>query len=154
MAWLLKRSTLGFSFRMVGANQNAARTAGINIRRATVIVLTLSGGLAGLAGMIQLCGTDYFLSSGYGGNVGFNAITVALLGRNRPVGIFLGAILFSALDVGGRFMQATTGIPLPLIEVIQAVIVFFVATPGLVNEVYRIRGRNVGQGQLTQGWGA
>ena len=139
---------------MVGANPNAARTAGIDIRRATVLVLTISGALVGLAGMVQVCGTDFFISSGYGGNIGFNAITVALLGRNRPLGVVLGAFLFAALDVGGRYMQATTGIPLDLTEVIQAIIVFMVATPALVNEVYRIRGRNVGQGLLTQGWGA
>lgn len=154
VAWLLRRGTIGFGFRMVGANPNAARVAGVNIARATILVLAISGALAGLAGMVQLSGTDYFLSSGYGGNVGFNAITVALLGRNRPLGVVLGAILFSALDVGGRFMQGATNIPLDLTEVIQAVIVFFVATPGLVNEVYRIRGRNVGQSTLTQGWSA
>jgi len=154
VAWLLRRGTIGFSFRMVGANPNAARVAGVDIARATILVLTISGAIAGLAGMVQLSGTDYFLSSGYGGNVGFNAITVALLGRNRPLGVVLGAMLFSALDVGGRYMQGTTTIPLDLTQVIQAIIVFFVATPGLVNEVYRIRGRNVGQSTLTQGWSA
>jgi simple sugar transport system permease protein len=104
--------------------------------------------------MISLCGSDYFLSAGYGGTVGFDCITVALLGRNRPIGIVLGSLLFAALNVGGRYMQASTGIPLDLASVIQAIIVFFVATPGLVNEVYRLRGMNVGQGLLTRGWAA
>ncbi|MGA9077806.1 MAG: ABC transporter permease [Acidimicrobiales bacterium] len=154
VSWLLRRGTLGFGFRVVGANQDAARVAGINIRRSTILVLVISGGLAGLAGMISLCGSDYFLSSGYGGTVGFDCITVALLGRNRPIGIVLGSLLFAALNVGGRYMQASTGIPLDLASVIQAIIVFFVATPGLVNEVYRLRGMNVGQGLLTRGWAA
>ncbi|MGP8163597.1 MAG: ABC transporter permease [Acidimicrobiales bacterium] len=154
VSWLLRRGTLGFGFRVVGANPNAARVAGINIRRATILVLVISGGLCGLAGMTSLCGADYFLSSGYGGTVGFDCITVALLGRNRPVGIVLGSLLFAALNVGGRYMQASTGIPLDLASVIQAIIVFFVATPGLVNEVYRLRGMNVGQGLLTRGWAA
>jgi simple sugar transport system permease protein len=154
VSWLLRRGTLGFGFRVVGANPNAARVAGINIRRATILVLVISGGLCGLAGMTSLCGADYFLSSGYGGTVGFDCITVALLGRNRPIGIVLGSLLFAALNVGGRYMQASTGIPLDLASVIQAIIVFFVATPGLVNEVYRLRGMNVGQGLLTRGWAA
>ncbi|MGA8297727.1 MAG: ABC transporter permease [Acidimicrobiales bacterium] len=154
VAWILRRSSIGFSFRMAGTNPDAARVAGVNIARTTVIVFLICGALAGLAGMVQLNGTDYFLSSGYGGLYGPDAITIALLGRNRPLGVFFGAMLFSALDVGGRFMQATTSIPLDLTQVIQAVIIFFVATPGLVNEVYRIRGRNVGQSLLTQGWGA
>jgi simple sugar transport system permease protein len=154
VSWLLRRGTLGFGFRVVGANPDAARVAGIKISRATILVLVISGGLAGLAGMISLCGSDYFLSSGYGGTVGFDCITVALLGRNRPIGIVLGSLLFAALNVGGRSMQASTGIPLDLASVIQAIIVFFVATPGLVNEVYRLRGMNVGQGLLTRGWAA
>jgi simple sugar transport system permease protein len=154
VSWLLRRGTLGFGFRVVGANQDAAKVAGINVRRATILVLVISGGLAGLAGMISLCGSDYFLSAGYGGTVGFDCITVALLGRNRPIGIVLGSLLFAALNVGGRYMQASTGIPLDLASVIQAIIVFFVATPGLVNEVYRLRGMNVGQGLLTRGWAA
>ena len=154
VSWLLRRGTLGFGFRVVGANQDAAKVAGINVRQATILVLVISGGLAGLAGMISLCGSDYFLSAGYGGTVGFDCITVALLGRNRPIGIVLGSLLFAALNVGGRYMQASTGIPLDLASVIQAIIVFFVATPGLVNEVYRLRGMNVGQGLLTRGWAA
>jgi len=154
IAWILRRSSMGFSFRMAGANQDAARVAGVSIQRTTVIVFLICGALAGLAGMVQLNGTDTFLSSGYGGLYGPDAITIALLGRNKPLGVFFGAMLFSALDVGGRYMQAATTIPLDLTQVIQAVIIFFVATPGLVNEVYRIRGKNLGQGMLTQGWGA
>ena len=88
-----------------------------------------------------MSGTDFFLSTGYGGNIGFNAITVALLGRNRPVGVFLGSLLFAALITGGRNMQAATGIPIDLTTVIQAIIVFFVATPALVREIFRLRTR-------------
>ena len=98
----------------------------------TILVLTISGALVGMAGMATLSGTDFFLSTGYGGNTGFNAITVALLGRNSPGGIVLGSLLFAALISGGRNMQAVTGIPIDLTTVIQAVIVFMVATPALV----------------------
>ncbi|MDA8292108.1 MAG: ABC transporter permease [Actinomycetota bacterium] len=153
-SWFTRRSTAGFAFRVIGSNPKAGRTAGIDVRKVTTAVLALSGALAGLAGMATLSGTDFFLSSGYGGNIGFDAITVALLGRNRPVGVFLGALLFAALDTGGRNMQAATGIPLDLAFVIQAIIVFFVATPSLVREIYRLResGASIGQ-VLSKGWG-
>ena len=137
--WFTKKSTLGFSFRVIGLNPDAGKTAGMDVRKVTIIVLTLSGALAGLAGMATLSGTDFFLSSGYGGNIGFDAITVALLGRNRPLGVFLGSLLFAAMITGGRSMQAATGIDLDLTTVIQAIIVFMVATPALVREIYRLK---------------
>jgi simple sugar transport system permease protein len=153
-SWFMRRSTLGFEFRVIGANPSAGRTAGIDARRATVLVLTISGALVGLAGMSTLAGTDFFLSAGYGGGNGFNAITVALLGRNKPLGVVFGALLFAALSTGGRYMQATTGIPLDLTSVIQAVIVFLVATPALVREIFRLREAGAGKILLfTKGWG-
>jgi simple sugar transport system permease protein len=125
----------------------------MDVRKVTVAVLTLSGALAGLAGMATLSGTDFYLSSGYGGNVGFNAITVALMGRNKPIGVLLGSLLFAALETGGRNMQAVTGIPIDLTTVIQAIIVFFVATPALVREVFRLRDTGAGVTRvMTKGW--
>jgi ABC-type uncharacterized transport system permease subunit len=152
-SWFMKRSTLGFTFRVIGSNPDAGRTAGMDAKLATILVLTISGALVGLAGTSTLAGTDFFLSSGYGGGTGFNAITVALLGRNKPGGVVLGALLFAALDTGGRYMQAATGIPLDLTTVIQAVIVFFVATPALIREIFRLR--QAGSGKIllfTKGW--
>jgi general nucleoside transport system permease protein len=152
-SWFMNRSTLGFTFRVIGSNADAGRTAGMDSRRATVLVLTISGALVGLAGMSTLAGTDFFLSSGYGGAVGFNAITVALLGRNKPLGVVLGSLLFAALITGGRYMQAATGIPIDLTTVIQAVIVFFVATPALVREIYHLRPSGANKILLfTKGW--
>ena len=151
--WFTRKSTLGFSFRVIGLNPDAGRVAGMNTKRTTILVLTLSGALAGLAGMATLSGTDFFLSSGYGGDIGFYAITVALLGRNRPFGVFLGSLLFAALDTGGRSMQAATGVPLDLTTVIQAIIVFFVATPLLVREIYRLKPVTGTQTSvLSKGW--
>ncbi|MDA8303161.1 MAG: ABC transporter permease [Actinomycetota bacterium] len=154
-AWFMKRGTLGFEFKVIGANPSAGRTAGMDASKATILVLTISGALVGLAGMSTLSGTDFFLSSGYGGNNGFNAITVALLGRNRPLGVVLGSLLFAALSTGGRYLQANTNIPLDLTQVIQAVIVFLVATPALVREIFRLREAGAGKILLfTKGWGA
>ncbi|MGB9111598.1 MAG: ABC transporter permease [Acidimicrobiales bacterium] len=151
--WLMRRSRLGFSFKVIGLNPDAGKTAGMDARLITVLVLTISGALIGMAGMATLSGTDFFLSSGYGGNTGFNAITVALLGRNSPGGIVLGSLLFASLISGGRNMQAVTGIPIDLTTVIQAVIVFMVATPALVREVFRLREARGGQARIaTKGW--
>jgi general nucleoside transport system permease protein len=153
MSWFMRRSTLGFTFRVIGSNPDAGRTAGMDSQRATILVLTISGALVGLAGMSTLAGTDFFISSGYGGGIGFNAITVALLGRNKPIGVVLGSLLFAALGTGGRYMQAATGIPLDLTTVIQAVIVFFVATPALIREIFRLREAGAGKILLfTKGW--
>lgn len=151
--WFVGRSRTGFTFKVIGMNPDAGRTAGMEVRRVTVAALTLSGALAGLAGMATLSGTDYYLSTGYGGSIGFNAITVALMGRNKPSGVLIGALLFAALQTGGRNMQAVTGIPIDLTTVIQAIIVFFVATPALVREVFRLRDTGVGATRvMTKGW--
>lgn len=153
--WLMRRSRLGFSFKVIGLNPDAGKTAGMDARLITVLVLTMSGALVGMAGMATLSGTDFFLSTGYGGNTGFNAITVALLGRNNPGGIVLGSLLFAALISGGRNMQAVTGIPIDLTTVIQAVIVFMVATPALVREVFRLRDLPGEDARIaTKGWAA
>jgi simple sugar transport system permease protein len=150
----MRRSRLGFSFRVIGLNPDAGKTAGMDVGRATILVMMMSGALAGLAGMATLSGTDFFLSTNYGGALGFSAITVALLGRNRPGGVVLGSLLFAALISGGRGMQAATGIPNDLTTVIQAIIVFFVATPALVREVFHLRDTGAGLTPIgTKGWG-
>lgn len=156
--WFLERSSLGFDFRVTGANPSAARTSGINPKRVIVLVFLISGGLAGLAGVTQVAGTTHYIDGGFligNAGIGFTAITVALLGRNKPIGIVWGSLLFAALGVGGRSMQAVTGIPLDLATVIQSAVVLFVATPVLVQEIFRIRSSNASSIQLaTKGWGA
>ena len=152
-SWFMNRSTLGFSFKVSGSNPDAARTAGISTSKVTILVFAISGLFAGMAGMATLSGTNFFLSSGYGGTIGFDAITVALLGRNRPWGVVWASMLFAMLDVGGAAMQVRTGITLDLTSVIQATIIFFIATPMLVREIYRLRSTGQGALQLfTKGW--
>ena len=136
--WLLERSTLGFEFRAVGENPNAARTAGISVGRVTLIVMMIAGALAGLAGAAQVLGTEQRLTMGIGGSLGFDAITVALLGRSRPVGTFLAGLLFGAFKAGGYTMQAQTGTPIDIILVVQSVIVLLIAAPPLVRAIFRL----------------
>ncbi len=154
--WFLERSSLGFEYRITGANPRAALVSGIKPRRVIIGVFLISGGLSGLAGITQVSGTTHYIDGGFligSAGIGFTAITVALLGRNRPMGIVWGSLLFAALGVGGRTMQASTGIPLDLATVIQSAIVLFVATPVLVKELFRLRAAPTNTVQLaTQGW--
>ncbi|HEY9423769.1 MAG TPA: ABC transporter permease [Microterricola sp.] len=137
--WLLNRSNLGFKFRAVGENPNAARVAGINVKNMYVYAMLLAGGLAGLAGVSQVLGTvTTGFSAGIDAGIGFEAITVALLGRSRPWGIFAAGLLFGAFKAGGFSMQAAEGIPVEIIVVVQSLIVLFIAAPPLVRAIFRL----------------
>lgn len=135
--WLLDRSTIGFTIRAVGSNPHAAATAGMNVATTTIITMLVAGGLAGLAGANAAlapgaAGTATPLSGGLVGSIGFDAITVALLGRSRPLGTVLAGLLFGALHAGGLAMQSQADTPLTLTTVLQALVVLFVAAPAIV----------------------
>lgn len=137
VAWLLDRSTTGLAIRAVGANPHAAGTAGMNVDATTIITMTISGALAGLAGVMSALGPSVNgvpvpLTEGLVGTVGFDAITVALLGRSKPLGIVLAGLLFGGLSSGGLAMQSVAQTPLTLTLVLQALVVLFVAAPQLV----------------------
>ncbi len=134
--WLLFRTTLGFEFRASGLNPLAARYAGMRSGLIIVIVMAISGGLAGLAGANQVLGVLGRATPGFSGGVGFNSIAVALLGRSHPVGVLLAGILFGALDAGGRQMQVMAGVRIDLIAIIQALIIVFVAAPLLMKSAF------------------
>jgi len=137
--WLMERSTLGLRFRAVGANPNAARTAGISVPRTTVWVMAIAGSLAGLAGSAQILGTETSgLTDGIAASFGFDAITVALLGRSKPGGTVLAGLLFGGLRAGGVLMQARTGTPIDIVLVVQSFIVLFIAAPPLVRAIFRL----------------
>jgi ABC-type uncharacterized transport system permease subunit len=137
--WLFSRSSVGFRFRAVGENPNAARVAGIDVKNTYVYAMLLSGGLIGLAGVSQVLGTvTSGFDNGIDAGIGFDAITVALLGRSRPGGILIAGILFGALKAGGYSMQATQGVnvPIDIVLVLQALIVLFIAAPPLVRAIF------------------
>ena len=126
--WLIERSTLGFQIRAVGANAAAARTAGISVERITAITMVLSGAFLGLAGANEALGTIGYVSRDVAGSIGFDAITVALLGRNKTWGTFGAGLLFGAFKAGGYAMQAK-GVPIDMILILQSVIVLLIAVP-------------------------
>ncbi|MCL1899912.1 MAG: ABC transporter permease [Promicromonosporaceae bacterium] len=138
--WLLYRSTTGFAFRAVGENPRAARVAGISVARSTIVAFAVSGALIGFAGVHQVL--DPGRSGGFAdtidGGIGFDAITVALLGASHPVGVLFAGILFGAFRSGGVTMQSEAGVPAEIATIIQILIVMFIAAPPLVRAIFRL----------------
>ena len=102
------------------------------------IAMVLAGVLAGLAGTASALGTDRFLSTGIAAGVGFDAITVALLGRSKPLGTVLSGILFGAFTAGASTMQAAADIPVDIVSVSQAIIVLLIAAPPLIRWIFHL----------------
>ena len=150
--WMLNKTTLGFEIRTVGANPDAAKYAGINVKRTIILTMALSGMLAGLAGAIEVTGLNYRHELGFSIGYGFDAIAIALLGRSHPLGVVLASILFAAMRNGATRMQFLTQMPVDLISMLQALILLFVAADAIIRYIYRIKA----QGErvvLTRGWG-
>ena len=136
--WLLSRSTFGYELRAVGANADAARTAGMSTGRVTTLTMAISAGLCGLAGASQILGsTTGHITTGVAESYGFDAITVALLGRNKPVGTFFAGMIFGAFKAGAPIMQGA-GVPVDMILILQAVIVLLIAAPPLIRFLFRL----------------
>lgn len=151
--WLLVRTTSGFELRAVGFNLRAALTAGMSSGRVYVVAMALSGGLAGLAGAVQMLGTELTLTPGSATGLGFTGISVALLGRATVKGTVAASFLFGALQAGGIQMQASTGTSVDLVTIIQGLIVLFIAAPLFVRETFRLRQGDAAAGPSTaQGW--
>jgi len=150
--WMLSKTTLGFEIRTVGTNPDAAKYAGINVKRTIIVTMALSGMLAGLAGALEVTGLNYRHELGFSIGYGFDAIAIALLGKSHPLGVVLAAILFAAMRNGATRMQFLTQLPVDLISMLQALILLFVAADAIIRYIYRIRT----QGErvvLTRGWG-
>jgi general nucleoside transport system permease protein len=153
--WLLERSTIGFRMRAVGANPSAARYAGMSVAATYVLAMLLAGGLAGLAGTVNILGRPSFSLTGrYYAFIGFDAIAVALLGRANPAGVTAAALLFGILRAGSTGMQAQTSTPVDIIVVIQALVIAFVAAPALVRALYRVRAGQGADQAFSTSWGA
>jgi len=151
--YLLNRTTLGFELRATGLNSEAAKYAGMKSKSLIVVAMLLSGALAGVAGATEVLGTYGYASKSLAGDIGFDAIAVALLGQSSPLGTLVSALLFGALQSGGRLMQANTDVPVDLINVLRALIVMFVAAPLLVKAIFRVKSEVTSQGQTFRGWG-
>jgi simple sugar transport system permease protein len=152
--WFLFKTTLGFEIRAVGANPDAAKYAGMNIIRNFVLVMALAGALAGLAGTAQVLGVDHWVGQGFSAGYGFDAIAIALLGKSHPAGVVMAALLFGFLRGGATNMQSMAGIPIDIISIIQGLVIVFIAAPGIIRWIYRIRAIKTETTVLTRGWGS
>ncbi|TFG29467.1 ABC transporter permease [Candidatus Thorarchaeota archaeon] len=131
--FFINKTVMGYEMRAVGQNEDAARTAGIDAKKNMALALGLSGGLAGLAGTLEIQGYYHRFYDGWSAGLGFDGITVAVLGRNNPWGVLGGALFFGALKAGGSFMQTNADVPSEMVQVIQGLVVLFVAAPRLVD---------------------
>ena len=151
VSWFLFKTTKGFELRAAGFNLTAAKYAGMSASGSIILAMTISGGLAALGGSMEVLGTVPQMSNDISSGFGFNAIALALLAGNRPLGIVVAALLFGALRTGGGLMQVQTGIPLDLLFFIQALVIMFVAAPGLVRSIWRLGGTRTPTGTVAEG---
>ncbi len=126
------RMAFGYKARAVGSSPAAAHYAGMNTTLIMVIVMVVSGGLAGVAGTVEILGVQHRLRDMFSPGLGYSAIAIALMGNNHPFGILLAALLFGALQVGANNMQALAGVPVTIVDVIQATVIFFVAVSAMI----------------------
>jgi len=139
VVYILERKTpLGFEIRGLGINAVAARFKGISVARTTIVVMLISGALAGMAGMVEVSAIHHRLQLDISIGYGFIGIIIALIGRLHPAGVVATAFAFGALVNGATFMQITTGTPAPLVDVIQGLVLITVLIGAVVVQ-YRIR---------------
>lgn len=152
---LLFRTTLGIEIRTVGMNLDAAHYSGINVTSTIILTMAISGGLAGLAGAVQVMGLPpYNFTTGFNVGIGFDSIAVAVLGSINPLGIAISAFLFGAMDAGARLMQLRARVPIEIITILQGLILMFVAANQIIRSIYHIRAPKEEEVMnLTQNWG-
>lgn len=150
--WLLSKSTLGYRMRAVGLNSDASRTAGMSVPNTYITTMGFAGALAGLAGAVTVLGlSPYALTHQVAGEIGFDGITVALLGRAKPGGVVAAGLLFGAMRAGAGTMQSV--IPLDMVTLLQALIVIFIAAPALVKAMLHLKVPTGGLATTTaKGW--
>jgi ABC-type uncharacterized transport system permease subunit len=139
VSWLLFRTTKGYELRAAGFNMTAARYAGMSAGGSMILAMTLSGALAGMGGGFTVIGTVGQLTNDMSVGVSFNAIALALLAGLRPSGVVAAGLLFGALTTGGKVMGIQSGIPFDLLFFIIAMVIMFVAAPGLIRTIWRVR---------------
>ena len=152
--WLLWKTTLGYEIRTVGLNPHAARYAGIRVARTVILTMVLSGIFAGIGGAIETQGVVGRFQPGFNANLGFDGITIALLGKTHPFGVIPASILVGAMKAGSSQMQFDAGVAKEITDVIQALILFFVAADSIVRWIIRSRTGDEEKVTLSSGWGA
>ena len=135
IVWLLINFTyLGYTINVVGINTRAAEYGGIKVNQTILVSMFLSGGLAGLAGMGEVLGVHHLLIRGVSPNYGFIAIAIVLISRMSPFGAVIVSLFFGAVLAGGRHLQATVGVPTPLVDVLVGLFIVFMLLQPLLEK--------------------
>jgi len=150
--WLLWRTTLGFEIRTVGLSPHAAKYAGMRVAFTVVLTMVISGFLAGVGGSIETLGIVGRYQPGFNAGLGFDGITIALLGKTHPFGIIPAAILIGAMKAGASTMQFNAGVAKEITDVIQALMLFFVTADMIVRKILRTKAES-GEKITLSGWG-
>jgi len=135
--WLMERSSIGYRFRMVGHNPHAARTSGINVEQTYIAAMFASAALIGIGAAHQSLGIQVGYTESIHASIGFDGITVALLGGGNAIGILFAGLLFGAFKAGGPQMQVI-GVSSEVLGIIQGAIVLFIAAPPLIRAIFRL----------------
>jgi len=154
--WLLFKTTWGYEMRTVGTNPDAAKYGGMNVAKTYVLAMFLSGALAGLAGVSQGLGITHNIALGFSAGYGFDAIALALLGKSNPAGVVGASILFGVLRAGAARMQSLAGVPTEIVQIVQSLVIVFIAAPSIIRAIYRLKDDDSESGQtiFSRGWGA
>jgi ABC-type uncharacterized transport system permease subunit len=155
--WFLFKTTWGFELRTVGANPDAARYGGMSVAKTYVVAMFLSGCLAGMAGVVQGLGITRNIALGFQAGYGFDSIALALLGKSHPVGVTGASLLFGMLRAGAARMQSVAGVPTEIVQIVQALVIVFIAAPAIIRAIFRLRKPREEEVEITvfsRGWGA
>lgn len=142
-AWMLSKTTLGFTFDTVGKNKHAAGYAGIGINKVILLAMVFAGALAGLAGAMEVYGVMHHFEPAIGGTLGFDGITIALLARSNPIWTIPAAFLVGILRTGAAGLQFATGIAPEIVDLLLAITLLFVSIPVLGKWIFRSRADRV-----------
>jgi ABC-type uncharacterized transport system permease subunit len=153
--WFLWKTKWGYEFRTVGSNPRAARYAGMKVATVMTLSMAFAGALAGMAGANEVLGINHNLAAAFSSGYGFDSIAIALLGSNHPLGVVLAALLFGFMRSGATSMMLATGIPIDIVSILQALILAFIAAPGIIRTIYRLKQQPEGmeQATLAGSWG-
>ncbi len=150
--WLLWRTTLGFEIRTVGLSPHAAKYAGMRVAFTVILTMILSGVLAGIGGAVETQGIVGRYQPGFNAGLGFDGITIALLGKTHPFGIIPASLLIGAMKAGASNMQFEAGVAKEITDVIQALMLFFVTADMIIRKLLRTKADS-GEKVTLSGWG-
>jgi simple sugar transport system permease protein len=156
VGWFLFRTKWGFELRTVGANPSAARYSGMSVGKTFTLAMFLSGALAGMGGAVQGLAITHNIALGFQSGYGFDAIALALLGKSHPTGVVAASLLFGMLRAGAARMQSVASVPTEIVQIVQALVIVFIAAPAIIQALYRLRearGEAVPTAVFSRGWG-